>query len=131
MRRNGTVLSVTVDGDASKSLKLRTRAANASIESGELRIPLPVVEVGIEHGLPGAGAITSQMKVLDQQKSPHSLRLRLSADGSSVQTLYVRINDPKLRPKVEGGELAADSTQLRVQFPSGAGYVEKLVTISW
>jgi Glycogen debranching enzyme len=131
MRRNGTVLSVMVDGDAAKSLKLRTRAANALTENGELRIPLPAVEVGIEHGLPVAGAITSQMKVLDQQKSPRSLKLRLSAAGSSVQTLFVRINDPKVRPRVDGGELAADSTQLRIGFPAGTGYVEKSVTISW
>jgi hypothetical protein len=131
MRRNGTVLSVAVDGDASKSVKLRTRAPNSSAANGELRIPLPAVEVGIEHGLPVAGAITSQMKVLDQQKSPRSLRLKLSAPSGSVQTLFLRVNDPKVRPRVEGGELAADSTGFRVQFPSGTGYAEKMVTISW
>jgi hypothetical protein len=131
MRRNGAALLVTVGGDPSKSVKLRTRAPNSSAANGELRIPLPAVEVEIGHGLPVQGRVTSQMKVLDQQNSPRSLRVKLSAPGGSLQTLFLRVNDPKVRPRVEGGELAADSTGLRVQFPSGTGYAEKMVTISW
>jgi hypothetical protein len=103
----------------------------AKVDNGELRIPLPAVEVGISHGLPEPGAVTSQMKVLDQQMSPRSLRLRLSAPANSDQTLFLRLNDPKIHLRSEGTKLASNSSQLQVHFPSGTGYVEKVVTLSW
>jgi glycogen debranching enzyme len=131
MRRNGLTLSVRLSGKASNVIKLASRAAGTRIENGELQIPLPAVEVGVAHGLPEAGARTSQMKVLDQQPSPHSLRLRLSAPASSRQTLFLRLNDPGIHLRTNGAEVAADSAQLRMQFPPGAGYVEKIVTLSW
>ena len=98
---------------------------------GELLIPLPAVEVGIDHGLPEPGAVTSQLKVLDQQPSPHALRLQLSAPAASHQVLFLRVNDKKIHPRIEGAEVSADASQIRVQFPPGAGYVEKTVTLSW
>ena len=131
LRRNGSTLSVRLTGEGSKAIKLRSRAAGARIENGELRIPLPAAEVGIGHGLPEAGAITSQMKILDQQESPHTLRLRLSAPANSNQTLFLRLNDPKIHLRTDGAEVFADSSQLQIQFPPGAGYVEKVVTLSW
>ncbi|MCU1299460.1 MAG: hypothetical protein JWO91_3738 [Acidobacteriaceae bacterium] len=130
-RRNGSTLSVRLTGDDAKGVKLGSRAAGAKVENGELRIPLPAAEVGITHGLPEAGAVTSQMKVLDQQTSPRSLRLRLSAPANSDQTLFLRLNDPKIHLRSEGTKIAADSSQLQVHFPPGTGYVEKVVTLSW
>ena len=133
MRRTGATLIVTLIGDAAKGVKLRSRAPGVATGAAEggLRIPLPAVEVGIEHGLPVTGAATSQLKVLDQQKSSRSLRLRLSAPANSIQTLSLRVNDAKLRPRIEGAELTADSGHMRVQLPQGTGYVEKTVTVSW
>ena len=131
MRRQGSTLSVRLNGEESKTIKLASRAVGARIENGELRIPLPAVEVGIAHGLPEAGAKTSQMKVLDQQQSPHSLRLRLSAPANSHQTLFLHLNDPNIHLRTDGAEVAADSAQLQTQFPPGTGYVEKVVTLSW
>jgi glycogen debranching enzyme len=131
VRRNGSTLSVRLAGEGSKTIKLQSRAAGAKIENGELRIPLPAAEVGIAHGLPEAGAVTSQMKVLDQQESPHSLKLRLSAPANSYQTLFLRVNDPRVHLRTEGAEVSANSSQLRIQFPSGVGYVEKVVSLSW
>jgi hypothetical protein len=131
LRRNGSTLIVRLVGERSRAIKLRSRVAGAKLENGELRLPLPAVEVGIAHGLPEAGAITSEMKVLDQQTSPHSLRLRLSAPANSYQTLLLRLNDPKIHLHAEGVEVSPDSVQLRVQFPSGSGYVEKFVTLTW
>jgi hypothetical protein len=131
IRRNGSILAVRLTGEGSRTIKLRSRAAGSRIQNEELRIPLPAVEVGIAHGLPEAGAVTSQMKVLDQQQSPHSMRLRLSAPANSYQTLFLRLNDPKIHLRTDGTEVSADFTQLRVQFPAGAGYVEKVVTLSW
>jgi hypothetical protein len=130
-RRNGSTLAVRLVGETSRAIKLRSRMGGAKFENGELRIPLPAAEVGIAHGLPEAGAMTSQMKVLDQQTSPHSLRLRLAAPANSYQTLFLRVNDPRIHLRVEGGDVSPDSVQLRMQFPSGAGYVEKNVTLAW
>lgn len=131
MRRNGLSLSVYLIGQGSKTLKLSSRAAGAKMANGELLIPLPAVEVGMAHGLPAAGASTTQMKVIDQQESPHSLRLKLSAPANSHQTLFLRLNDPHIHLRTDGAEAVADSGKLRMQFPPGAGYVEKVVTLSW
>jgi glycogen debranching enzyme len=131
VRRDGSALSVRLTGDGSEAIKLRSRAGGARIENGQLRIPLPAAEVGIAHGLPEAGAVTSRMKVLDQQESQHALRLRLSAPANSYQTLFLRLNDRKIHLRTEGAEVSADFPQLRIHFPPGAGYVEKVVTLSW
>jgi glycogen debranching enzyme len=131
VQRNRSTLSIRLAGEGSKNIKLQSRAAGAKIENGELRIPLPAVELGIAHGLPEAGAVTSQMKVLNQQESPRSLRLRLSAPANSDQTLFLRVNDPSIHLRTEGAEVSANSVQLRVQFPSGVGYVEQAVSLSW
>jgi glycogen debranching enzyme len=131
MHRGGTNLMVQLNGEESKDVQLRSHAAGAKIEHGVLEIPLPAVEVGIAHGLPEAGATSSQMKVLDQQEFPRSLKLLLGAPGGSAQTLLVRLNDPKARVRVEGAELTTDSAQLKILFPNGTGYTEKAVTLSW
>ena len=89
------------------------------------------MEAGIGHGLPLAGAVTSQLKVVDQQQSARSLRLVLSAPAGSQQSLFLRLNEPKVRVRSEGADVSSDSTKLQVQFPPGAGYVEKVVTLSW
>jgi glycogen debranching enzyme len=131
LRRKGLTLSVRLTGEGSQTVKLQSRAAGVRIENGKLQIPLPALEVGIAHGLPQQGAVTSQMKVLDQQESSHSLRLRLSAPANSRQTLFLRLNDPKIHVRTDGAELSPDSTKLQIQFPTGAGYVEKVLTLSW
>jgi hypothetical protein len=131
IRRDGSMLAVRLTGEGSKAIKLSSRASGARVANGEMRIPLPAVEVGMTHGLPEAGAITAQMKVIDQQESARSLRLRLSAPANSSQVLFVRLNDPKVRLQIDGANFSADSAQLRVQFPPGPGYVEKVVTLSW
>jgi glycogen debranching enzyme len=131
MRRSAGALSIRLIGEESRAVKLRTRAPGATTINGELRIPLPAVEVGIDHGLPLAGSITSQLKVLDQQPSQRSLHLRLSAPAASHQSLFFRLNGAKAHLRIEGGEASPDSTHLEVKFPTGTGYVEKVVTISW
>src|SRR3984957_6755542 len=133
MRRSGLTLSVHLTGEGANNIKLRSRATGAKTENGELRIPLPAVEVGIPHGLPEPGGVTSQLKVLDQQTGSHSLRLHLSAPANSDQTLFLRVNDPKVHPKSDGAEVSTDSAQLRVRFPGGpkGKYVERDVTLTW
>jgi hypothetical protein len=131
IRRNGSSLSVRLTGDGSKAIHLASHAAGAKYENGELRIPLRAVEVGLAHGLPGAGAVTSQMKVLDQREFARSLLLRLAAPSNSQQSLFLRVNDPKIHLRVEGAKPSPNYSQVDLQFPSGNGYVEKVVTLSW
>ena len=69
--------------------------------------------------------VTLQMKVLDQQESESSLRLLLSAPANSHQTIFLRVNDPKIHLRIDGAEASADLSRLRIEFPSGTGYVEK------
>lgn len=130
LKRNRTFLSVRLTGESS-SVKLDSRAPGAKLEGGELRIPLPAVEVSIAHGLSAPGAITSQMKVLEQTASGRSLKLRLSAPSDSTQVLFLRINDAKIRVRSDGAEIVPDSSDLKLKFPSGNGYVEKVVSLSW
>jgi hypothetical protein len=131
MQRQGSVLSVRLTGEGAKVIRLASRATGAKIVNGELRVPLPPVEVGLAHGLPEAGSVTSQMKVLDQQVSDRSLTLRLTAPAGSDQSLFFRPNVPKNRLHIEGAKALPDLSQLQVEFPPGSGYVEKIVSISW
>ncbi|HEY4054652.1 MAG TPA: hypothetical protein VGL74_12955 [Terriglobales bacterium] len=130
-RRNRTTMSVRLTGESEKNVRLASRAAGAKLTNGELWIPLPVVEVGLPHGLPEPGSPTTQMKVLDQSADARSLSLRLSAPASTQQTLFLRVNDPNIHLRIEGAELSAGSPELRVQFPAGEGYKEKEVSLSW
>lgn len=129
MRRMGAYLEV--HRTSGSKVKLASHVAGSQANGDELRIPLPAVEVGIIHGLPEAGSVTAQMKVIDQEQSAHALQLRLAAPADSTQTLFLRVNDRRARVRIEGAERSGDSTQLSVHFPSGTGYVEKPVTISW
>ncbi len=131
LHRDRTTLSVRLLGEPTEGVKLASRAAGAKTERGELRIPLPAAEVSIAHSLPEPGSRISQMKVLDQHASAHSLWLRLSAPANTLQTLFLRVNDPKIHLRTNGAEVSADSSKLRVRFPAGAGYVEKQVNLSW
>jgi glycogen debranching enzyme len=94
-----------------------------------VNIPLPTVEVSIAHCLPGRGARTQQMKVLDETATEHSLRLETEAPAGSEWTLTVWRNRPTLQIRVEGGELKHE--ELHVHYPPGSGYVPQVITLSW
>jgi hypothetical protein len=133
MRRVGVKLEVRSTGGG-KTFRLATRRSGSNTEGGILQIPLPAVEAGIPHGLPDPGSTTSQMKVLDQQTSAHSLTLRLAAPADSRQILLLRVNDPRIT--VRSNDITLPDShdplrQLQVIFPQGAGYVEKTVVFSW
>lgn len=128
LQRNGTTLSVRLTGGGD-NVRLSSHAKGANIERGQLNIPLPAVEVGIDHGLPEPGSVTSQLKVIDQRESERSLQLRLSAPANSRESLFLRVNDKKIHLRSNGAEVSAGA--VTVQFPPGSGYVEKAVTLSW
>ncbi len=129
--RSGTMLLVKASGS---SVNLGSRAAGAKFEGGVLRIPLPAVEAGLGHALPQPGAVTQQLKVLDQQTDANSLTLRLAAPANSRQMVMLRVNDLRSKIHVEGAQVGPSSASLRpmeVDFGAGDGYVEKTVKVTW
>ncbi len=134
LKRDGKMLLIRPGGAGAAVVILKSHAPGAKFSQGILTIPLPAIEVGLSSSLPDPGAETRQMKVLDQQSSPHSLTLQLSAPAESSQTLLLRINDPKAKVRVTGLELPpGDSAErkLSLHFPAGEGYVEKTITFHW
>ena len=130
-RREGTALLVRPSGD----VVLGSPTPGSSVSGGVLRIPLPAVEVGLARALPEAGAITQQMKVLNQEYSGNELTLRLSGWAGSHETIDLRVNDPRAKLHVEGAEVSQqDKSSLRpvqIDFGGGEGYVEKKVKFTW
>lgn len=133
MERRGGALLVRCTSGCS-GLHLVSRSANAKMRGDELDFPLPAVEAGLQQPLPLFGSTTQQMKVIDEEESPRSLKLSLAAQGGSMQSIDVRVNAVRGAVSAEGGDLqmhGSDLGTLRVQFPPGDGYVEKDVTLTW
>ncbi len=80
--RQGSEWLVTSSGAA---IRLASHSQQARITGATLHIPVPAVEVIVPAGLPAPGSQTEQMKVLDEQHTPRSLTLILSAPGSSTR----------------------------------------------
>ena len=135
MTREGASLVIKAEGSGAATLHLKSRAEGAKLLNGALRIPLPAVEAAITHGLPQPGSTTQQLKVIDQQYASGSLQLTLSAPAQSIQTIFLRVNDKKIKPRIDGASVQPESTppmqKLRVEFGPGNGYVEKKISISW
>jgi hypothetical protein len=84
--------------------------------------------VSIAHGLPPRGSRTAQMKILDEVRDAHSLRLELEGMGGTQTTLAVRRNGP-VTLHAEGAELIRDD--LHVSFDGSNSYQTKVVTLHW
>ncbi|HLJ78931.1 MAG TPA: hypothetical protein VKT75_16035 [Acidobacteriaceae bacterium] len=133
MERRGAVLVVRCTSGC-PGVHIGSHAAGASLRSDELDIPLPAVEAGLQEPLPLFGSMTQQMKVLDEERTAHSLKLSLAAPGGSRESMDVRVNAVRGNVSVSGGDLAmggSDLGTLSIQFPPGDGYVEKEVTLTW
>ena len=119
---------------APEGLKFISQSEGARIQGNVLRIPLPDVEVAIDHQLPEFGAATSQLKVLDQQATAHSLTLSLSGRGGATYNFLLRENAPKLKVRADGATLGTSKDELHavsIAFPPALGYAMKTVTFSW
>ena len=119
---------------APEGLKLISQSQGARAQASVLHIPLPAVEVAIDHRLPEFGAATSQLKVLDQQETAHRLTLSLSGIGGSTYNLLLRENIAKLNVRADGATLGVSKDGVRavsIAFPPALGYTMKAVTFSW
>jgi glycogen debranching enzyme len=115
-------------------MHLASQTPGAQVLGTTLRIPLPDVEVAIDHQLPEFGDETHQLKVLDQQTSARRCTLTLSGMGGTTYNLQLRENAAHLSVQADGATLGALSHGLRaviVTFPPGSGYSTKAVTFSW
>jgi glycogen debranching enzyme len=135
MTREGGTLVVRATGPSAQPVVLASLTPGAKWAANVLRIPLPAVEAGLSHALPEPGSTTEQMKVLDQQYSANSLTLRLAALAGSHQTIMLRVNDARAKPRAEGAQIQpAGASSLRpvhVDFGAGEGYVEKTIKFTW
>ncbi|QNI31637.1 glycogen debranching protein [Alloacidobacterium dinghuense] len=121
---------------------LIVRAAGGSVQlfgahGGELRIPLPGVEIGIPHELPLPGSSTAQLKVLSQSVDAHSLTLQLEAQGGSAYDLPLRVNGARSAIQVSGAKVdqaaggGSGLGKLHLTFPAGVGYQKQTVRLTW
>jgi hypothetical protein len=134
MTRDNEMLLLRATGAAASFMHLKSRTPGAQFSNGVLHIPLPAVEAGIIQELPQPGSATQQMKVLDQQATPHSLTLRLAAPAKSIQTIFLRINSKKANVHATGVEIPDANValqKLQIEFGPGTGYVEKEIVFSW
>lgn len=133
MERGGTELVIHCTGGPA-GLHLASRASGSKIAGSTLTIPLPEVEVGTEQALPLFGSTTEQMKILDEHYGAHKLTLKLAAPGGSNATMDVRENAGHAKVQASGAILnmrGTDTGTLHIEFPAGAGYVEKEITLTW
>ncbi len=127
-RREGAFLVVRATGGDAKL---------SGAHDGELRIPLPGVEVGIPHELPLPGSRTAQLKILSENTDAHSLTLELEAQGGSTYDLPLRVNGVRSEIHASGATIdqtAASSSGLgsvHITFPAGAGYQRQTIHVTW
>jgi hypothetical protein len=143
MRREGGSLAVQVSKTSPQILLSSKDGAKAVVANGgatELKIPLPGVEVGIPTELPLPGASTAQLKILSESHEGRSLTLQLEAVGGSAYDFTLRVNGNSgtmaAGPRADGATILPPSRdsalrKLHVVFPSGDGYRQVTVRISW
>jgi glycogen debranching enzyme len=140
MQREGRTLVITASGSGAEGLHLVSHIEGVKGGNGELRVPLPAVEVCTGHQLPALGAETRQMKVLAERYEAHSLNLVLSAPAGTIQSLGIRVNGSGLHPLFENADAGPISDGLgsfTVPFPAesegptAAPYVKQTVRIFW
>lgn len=133
--RNAEGWEIRAESENGNAVTLKSTVPGARVSTrGVLNVSTPAVEVGMDYGADGAlplpGARTAMMKVLRQEAAPRSLTLQLEAQGGSMQQLFVRQRDRRLRINVEGGTMSS-AGKLEVRFPAGDGYVRQQVTLRW
>jgi hypothetical protein len=131
--REGSRMTVTAHSVGPQTLCLvegATRPApckSAASVVHTVSLPLPAVEIGIPTNLPASGAVTNQIKVLNEEYAADRATFTLAAAGDSEQDVTVRANVPGVR--VEEGRI--ENERVHVRFPQGAGYQTRKLTFLW
>lgn len=139
--RRAATLHVTATSAAATALCLRAAPelppaqATASSACNEARahtldLPLQPLELALESGLPLPGAETTQPHIVGENYTAHEVRFTLQAPaGTQVKMTLVRNGNAARNVRVTGGEIKGDT--LDVTAPSGSGWTEQAVTLSW
>ncbi len=132
--RGSLVVTESATGVAAPQLVSRIPGAQSGGQ--QLRIPLPAVEALLPRHLPSFGSETHQLKVIGESHTAHAYTLTLSAPAGEQKTLQLWENIPGLDLHAEGAQMSGsksgdDVRTLTVDFPTGQGYVDKTVRISW
>jgi hypothetical protein len=135
--RRGGELEVLIKSGEPQVMCVDTQAAfndtncqEAAAPTHTVRIKLPAVEVGLPDEKPRPGSRTEGMKVVSATYGTREFKLTLESPGGTTKSLPLRLNGiPANAVRIEGGRSA--SGQVEVQFPSGAGYTSREVTIRW
>ena len=121
-KREGSAMVISAETVAGPAVLLENGKSS-------MRVPLPLVQVAVAHGLPLRGAETAQMKVVGERYGTRSLDLDLEGVGGSEATLSLVVNETALHPRVTGAKQVGD--QLIVNFADGKGYVGQQVHLAW
>jgi hypothetical protein len=119
--QKAAVLCLTADDPSQQNCAAKPSVVHT------LTLELPTVELGLHAEAPLQGAMTSAVKVINEERRPNSAIFVLSAPANTTVNLSVRVH--KAHPAVEGGSL--NGNILRVDFPGGNGYQEKTVRFTW
>ena len=132
---SGAPVHLELDPDHGSSTSQLASRKTKPTSTDTLRMPLPAVEIAVPHALPAPGARTTQLKVLSQTDSASSLSLELEAEANTAVTLQLRLNRSGLKPKVSGATLDPASENgllpLTVTFPTGTGYQQQTLKLTW
>jgi len=127
LNRRGGALSVRAKAKGPEPFCIVAACRTASNEVQTVTTPLRAVELAIPSELPEPGAITAQLKVLDEEYSSRKAVFTFEAEGRSTYDLPLRMNQPHV--SVQGAEIV--NGKLHVGFPEGSGYQRKTVTFAW
>ncbi|MGB7189660.1 MAG: hypothetical protein WBD10_05955 [Acidobacteriaceae bacterium] len=135
-REQSLIATITTLTGASVRLVTKASGARVARDGASIALSLPPVEVAMPRSLPLPGARTTQVKVLNEVQTPHSLTLDMEGAAGSSVVLQLRRNGLKGVIHVVGAELAPEATgiglqSVRVEFPAGSGYQQKTVFIKW
>lgn len=142
MRREGQSLVIAASSQDAAGFHLTSQVEGVREQNGELRVPLPAVEVFTGHQLPTFGSETHQMKVLAERYEGRSLKLILSAPAGTIQWLGVRVNGLGVHPQFENAHVSTIGGdglgRFTLAFPArdesatlAGPYVNQTVNISW
>ena len=132
--RHGDRMIVTPMATGCAVPMLASHTPGAKWSSGYLSIPLPAVEAYVDQHLPAFGAETSQLKVLNEQRTAHSYILTLAAPAGTSKTLELWQNLSGIKLRAIGAQLSPEQNRMRkltVDFQRGSGYEEKTIQILW
>jgi len=116
--REGAAMRVQAHSSANVCLALQSspRGRDCGAGNTELLIPLPPVELELEHVLPLAGSETSRVKVVGQRISESTADFDFEGQGGSAFDCPIRLNRSGVR--VTGATMTGNRLQL--VFPAGA-----------